>query len=172
MWYTGDLWTAHIVHNCLYLYMKGNLVECSRNVWIVCGVTCGQEGVTEGARTVTWSEYTPEYHTIYGQNILRNIARYMVRIKSSGISQQLSSFPWNILRHTRQNSFPDKQHRYGSINYLCQLEYQTTQTHIKQFSLAPAFWKFLGFLESVLHVFVCHLYVFQISVDTAKAASE
>ena len=82
-------------------------------------------------------------------------------IKSPGISD--NHFPGNIHWNIRRHSFPDKQHRYGSINYLCQLEYQTTQTLIKQFSLAPAFWKFLGCLESVLH-----LCVFQISVKTAR----
>ena len=50
---------------------KGNLLQCSQNVWIV-RVTCGQECMTEGARTVTRSEYTPEYHTT------------------------LSSFPWPL----------------------------------------------------------------------------
>ena len=147
--------------------MKGNLLQCSQNVWIVCGVTCGQEGVTEGARTVTRSEYTPEYHTIYGQNILqnttqnilRNIRRYTVRIYSriphriySGISDS-NCFPWNILRHIRQHSFPGG----GEATQPSQPEYQMTQTLLDQFSLAPAFWKFIGRLESVLHVFVCHL---------------
>ena len=59
--YFSVYFAVFVCIHCAFMDWKSDLLQCSWNVWPV-GVTWWSGGVTEGARTVTRSEYTPSQH--------------------------------------------------------------------------------------------------------------